>query len=509
MSDQATTYDELPYDTGPMSATHPDNLAAVATLYGMRPPAPERCRVLELGCGTGYNLIAMAHSLPHAQLTGIDLSPRQIVDGMATVDKLKLPNVTLKALSLLDVDETFGQFDYIISHGVYSWVPDAVQDKILDICARNLTPNGVAYVSYNTYPGWHQRGMVREMMNFHTREFADPRQRVEQARGLLDFLIEGYPKESNPTYRSILIDERKLLADAADTYVFHEHLEEVNQPVFFHEFIGRAGAKGLQYLNEAKPHSPLQLFPAPTRETLKQIAADLIDQEQYLDFLHNRTFRRTLLCHRGHTLNRDPAPETAFGLLFSSFGHLTNTDADMTNQDVATFRGEVFKGVTNMPLVKIALTELMQACPGRLHFEELFQRVWRRLQSGSTQMLTLEEARPLLGGALLSSYQSTLVRLHVLPQPFTLRVGERPLASALARWEAASAEKAISNLCHCNVELDKRERMLLTHLDGTHDHAALAAKMAGMVNAEDLQAGWVPAQLNHLAHLALLPAYDK
>src|SRR5260370_36089437 len=171
MSGPATSYDELPYDDKPIRATHPDNLAAIATLYGMTPPPLDRCRVLELGCAAGHNLIAMAISLPEARFTGIDLSPRQIADGQATVAALGLPNVKLQALSVLDMDDAFGQFDYIIAHGIYSWVPAAVQDKVLSVCARNLATDGVAYGSYNTYPGWHQRGMVREMMNYHVRQF--------------------------------------------------------------------------------------------------------------------------------------------------------------------------------------------------------------------------------------------------------------------------------------------------------------------------------------------------
>jgi SAM-dependent methyltransferase len=504
MSDTATTYDELPYDAGPLSATHPDNLAAVATLLGMTPPPPACCRVLELGCGIGYNLMGMALTLPLARFTGIDLSGQQVAEGRATVEKLKLTNLGLKAMSVLDVDDSFGAFDYILAHGIYSWVPPVVQDKILSICARNLAPNGVAYVSYNTYPGWHQRGMVREMMNFHTRAFPEPRQRVAQARALLTFLHEGYPKESNPTYRHILADEDKLLEQASDTYVFHEHLEEVNLPVFFHEFMERASAHGLQYLTEAKPHSPLELFSAKTREILKQIAANLTDLEQYLDFLHNRTFRRTLLCHKDQTLKRSPDPDVAARFRFSSFAQFTGPDPDLSGNAVVVFRGEVFRGTTNMPLVKLALSELMRVCPFRLTFEELLERVWARLQTGSTQSVTLVEARELLGGALLSSYQSTLVRLHLLPAPFTPHVSEWPLASALARLEAIGAPGPLTTLNHSMVQLGEPARKLVSFLDGAHDLAALEAKMAGTVPDEDIRRGWVKAQLQELALVGLL-----
>ena len=462
--------------------------------------------MLELGCGIGYNLMAMAVSLPHAQFTGIDLSARQVEEGTATIKKLGLTNLRLWALSLLDVDDSFGQFDYIIAHGVYSWVPPAVQDKILSICARNLAPDGVAYVSYNTYPGWHQRGMVRDMMNYHARAFPDPRQRVEQARALLAFLIEGYPKESNATYRHLLADEEQLLADTADTYVFHEHLEEVNQPLYFHQFMERASAHGLQYVWEARPHSPVQLLSIQTRETLDQIGTDLIDLEQNIDFLHNRTFRRTLLCHHGQALHRDPHPELARAFRYSSFAQFTEPDPDISGNGVIVFRGEVFKGTTNMPLVKLALADLMRAFPERLSFEDLFDRVWPSLKETRQASLGPAEARTLLGGALFSSYQSTLVRLHVAPQPFTLQISERPKASPLARWQAATTAGPVASLCHQGVPVDGPAQELLSLLDGTQTVAMLEERMAGTVPADDLRRGWVAAQLENLARMALLVA---
>src|SRR5262245_58637378 len=170
----ATSYDEIPYSNTAFSYTHPDCLATVAALYGLTPPPVDRCRVLELGCGRGGNLIPMALALPDSRFLGIDLSARQIASGQEMVTALGLANIELRPFSILDVDESFGLFDYIICHGVYSWVPAEVQDKILAICARNLAPNGVAYVSYNTYPGWHQRGTVREMLCYHVQQFREP-----------------------------------------------------------------------------------------------------------------------------------------------------------------------------------------------------------------------------------------------------------------------------------------------------------------------------------------------
>ena len=186
LTSKPITYDEVPYDSLPVPGSHPDRLSTVARLPGMDVPAVDVSRVLELGCAGGGNLIPMAIGLPRAQFTGVDLSPVQVADGETVIRALQLSNVKLVAASVMDIDESFGEFDYIIAHGIYSWVPNAVQEKILDICQRNLAPRGVAYVSYNTLPGWRTRGMIRDLMRYHALQFETAGERVPQARAMLE-----------------------------------------------------------------------------------------------------------------------------------------------------------------------------------------------------------------------------------------------------------------------------------------------------------------------------------
>src|SRR6478672_1206206 len=164
MTAVATTYDDVPYLSKPLFSTHPDLLAAAGRLRGLKTPSPSSCRVLELGCAAGGNLIPMAYALPDSRFVGIDLSTKQIADGQAICRRLELQNLELAAVSIADVDSSFGKFDYILCHGVYSWVPPAIQERILWICRNLLSQNGVAYVSYNTYPGWHLWSIVRDLM---------------------------------------------------------------------------------------------------------------------------------------------------------------------------------------------------------------------------------------------------------------------------------------------------------------------------------------------------------
>lgn len=162
MSDNA--YHRIPYITRPLAASHPDRLASVATLFGMSPAPVASCRVLELGCGSGGNLIPMAYRLPGSRFTGIDLAERAIAEGRRVAGELELANLDLVAADLREIGPAMGEFDYIVAHGMYSWIPDDLRDRLLAVCRERLAPQGVAFISYNTLPGRYVRTMFRPSM---------------------------------------------------------------------------------------------------------------------------------------------------------------------------------------------------------------------------------------------------------------------------------------------------------------------------------------------------------
>ena len=228
--DDIYSYDEVPYHSWPYRQSHPDRLATIALLFGMEPQPIERARILELGCAGGGNLIPMAETLPGSRFVGIDLSERELAEAQSLVEQLQLKNVELIHNNIVAVDQELGKFHYIIVHGLFSWVPPEVQDRILQICRENLEPNGVAYVSYNTYPGWRMRGMIRDMVCYHTEQLTGPRERVSQARALLRFLSRSAVNHKN-AYAAYLAEELGLFSQVEDYYLFHDHLEKVNEPV--------------------------------------------------------------------------------------------------------------------------------------------------------------------------------------------------------------------------------------------------------------------------------------
>lgn len=158
VSNIKNSYDDLMYESGAFSQTAINNLEARARLMGLQPAPAANAKVLELGCSMGGNIITQALYYPDAEFVGIDLSGRQVAQGNAIIERMGLENVRLEEKDILTIDESFGKFDYIIVHGIWSWVPDTVKDKIFSICRNNLTKHGIAYISYNVYPGWWKRG---------------------------------------------------------------------------------------------------------------------------------------------------------------------------------------------------------------------------------------------------------------------------------------------------------------------------------------------------------------
>ncbi len=493
-----TSYDDVPYESYPLWVTHPDHLATVASVAGMRPAPVDRCRVLELGCASGGNLIPMAVGIPRGTFVGVDLSPAQVAAGRAIVEAVALGNVTLEALSVTDLPETLGTFDYIVCHGVYSWVPPAVQDGILAACARHLAPQGLAYVSYNTYPGWHLRGMVREMMLFHARRFEEPAERVAQSRAFLDFLAAAVNRPDSP-FGSHLREEAELLRNAPDSYLFHEHLEADNRPVYFHEFVARAAAHGLRYVGEAQPTTVMPgEFPPDVEATLRRMADDQVQFEQYLDFLRNRTFRRTLLCHDDVRLRRDYAAGSLRGLLLTSDSQLMEVPGEPDGAAAAKYRSA--RGATlsaSHPLVKATLSILIARRGEPIEFGALLDAAARLL--GRSDAITDEEEGGLVE-SLVVIWLGGFLELHAWSGRAALAPGGRPLASPLARFQARTAAR-VASLRHRVIQLEGPDRVLLDLLDGSRDREAIAAGLQPPLALEDLE-----ARLHALARAGLLLA---
>jgi methyltransferase-like protein/2-polyprenyl-3-methyl-5-hydroxy-6-metoxy-1,4-benzoquinol methylase len=464
-----TPYDETPYPAGPYQQAHLDRLETLAKFFGMRPADIRRCRVLELGAADGSNLIPMACALPCSEFAGIDLAHSHVEAGRQTIAALGLSNIDLSQLDILDVDDRFGTFDYVIVHGVYSWVPANVQEQILRICSQTLSENGVAYVSYNTNPGWRMRGLLRDMMLYHTRKFDDPNTRIGQARALVEWLTESVASQTDP-YGMLLRRELDQMRTWHDAYFRHDSLGEINEPLYFHEFIKRAEDHGLQYLAEAEFTPMLASNYAPeVDEALNRMSRDIIEVEQYMDFLRNRLFRQTLLCHRGVKLNRALGPWSVEGFQVGASLRCVSSELSLEPDKVVIFRGAREMTIsTSEPLVKAALMCLAESWPEPIPFDDLLARS-RSLVSMNVQSDT---DRRVLGAALLNCYTKGLCELQVHAPRFGSVPGNRPCACPLVRLQAARGN-VVTNRRHERVYLDEIAQRLLPFLDGKHERKAL------------------------------------
>ncbi|HXD33135.1 MAG TPA: class I SAM-dependent methyltransferase [Pyrinomonadaceae bacterium] len=478
-------YDQIPYPNFAFPQTHPDRLATLATRFGMTPAPVEKCRVLELGCGNGGNLIPMAFGLPGSQFVGIDRAEQAIGKGNATTAALGLENIKLLNFDINDLSDQLGRFDYVIAHGLYSWVPAEIRDRILKISRSTLAPQGVLYISYNTYPGCHLRNIARELMLFHTRDVMETHERIVQGRALINWLADSRPVTN--AYQALLNDLRQHLNEKNEAAIYHDDLAALNTPVYFHEFVDHAARHGLQFLSEAEYFDvQYSQLPAEISEQMNALAEkDILSKEQYMDFLEGRSFRQSLLCHHEVKLDRNIAPARINHFYLKGEVQAQSADPDLAPGAVEEFRGQKESSLaTDLSLGKAALLQLGKIYPGAMRFDELVDEGRRALVSkGHEAVAFAEGSEQALATLLLKAYGAGVVEMHLFSPRFASTPGHRPLASPLARLQALEGP-IITTLLHNNIKLeDDLGRQLLLLLDGKRNRTDLLHEMQLIMRA--------------------------
>ena len=477
-------YEEIAYPGRPLVQTHPDRLAMLGRLFGLPTPEPATGRVLEIGCGDGGNLIPMAWALPQATFTGVDASPSAIALARERADALGLENVRFEEVSLADHAPQPGSVDYVIAHGVYSWVPDPLREALLALCARALSPAGVAYVSYNTLPGGRLRQVLREILAAELEGIDEPQQRLTAARETLATMRTAWTYDDG---LATLSGVAGSLIDASDALLYHDTLSPANTPLYFREFVAAAQAAGLQFLAEAEFWEMQVGWLPPDVRPNVLATTDRLRREQRLDFMRMRTFRQTLLCHASCVL-QEVTPERLADLAAA---------APLTVGAAAGDQGVTFTGArgqvltSDHPVVIAALERLGAAWPGALPVAAL----WGPEAGAQERQVVCE--------MLLRCFSADLVTLHCAPIAVGTATGERPRTSVVARLQARDGP-TVANLRHEAVELDERRRLLVTLLDGSRDRAALREALAAMGARDD--AATLDQAIEQLARKALLLA---
>lgn len=476
----SNSYDDIPYPSHPFEVTHPDHLYGLAKLFGLDPAIPDGASFLELGCASGGNIIPHAVQMPKGRFVGVDLSPKQIEEGQATVKALGLENITLQAEDLKNIDESYGKFDYIVCHGVFSWVPPEIQHRILEICKESLTPNGVAYISYNANPGWFMRGMIRQMMLHHTKNVTAPKEKIQQARAMLSFIVDSTEGQNTP-YANVLKQELELLGKHADAYLYHEHLEENNHPMFFYEFMEMAREHNLQFLSESNLASMVTSnLPKKAAEALTKLTTDVHHRSQYTDFVTNRMFRQTLLCHSSAKIDRHINNDKLEGARFA--GAFTLNDpklaGDLGGDVEITFKCSNGRGLTTKNVaLKALLFALTDSWPTSLSIEELCAKVDTQLQG----LVVVGEAEsPAVETLVNVNIMQMLVRGDIefkyIADRFVGTLSDHPRVSELSRLQAKQ-KSVLTTQRHTMISPDALTQIVIPELDGTNTKADLVKHM--------------------------------
>lgn len=478
------SYDDFPYASYPFPQTAPEHLQAVAWLFGLQAPEPTGARVLELGCAAGGNLVPFAARHAKASALGLDLSEVQIRDGQAVISEMGLENIELRQCDVSEVDaESLGRFDYIICHGVYSWVPEHVQQAILALCGELLTDNGVAYVSYNTYPGWKTREVVRDAMLLRAERGDSPGEKLSYARGMIDFLTQMAPKGS--LLAGIMEENAPVLRDSRDGYLVHEFLETWNSPCYFRDFIARADGHGLAYLAESEVHRMFASnYPPEISGPLMRECGTQVMLEQYLDFLTQRQFRQTLLVRkpRAGAIRYNLEPERLRAMHYAA--QMDCRDGQARLDDSPQRFGpadERFMTIANS-YMKAAALALAAAWPATVDPAALDAAARERLgaDAGDIPPHALDE---FLEGLVIFG----LARFRLHPVALAAASQTPRVDGAIRRRASASLAPELAdhtfNAWHETVPLSPADRALIAHLDGNTDRAALIQALCAEVQA--------------------------
>lgn len=478
-------YNQYHYQTGIYPQTHPNRLYVNACLRGLTPPPVTRCRVLEVGTGDATNLLSMALQFPESEFVGIDISETEVKKANQTIKTLGLKNIRVQEANILTYTPEPGKTDYLIAHGIFSWVPAPVREKLLALSQRALSPTGIAYISYNAYPGRHRQAMLRDFLLYFCQE-ENIEAKVQHAHEMLAAFETSFPSQDS-LYKDDLLYETKRVLALEDYSLVFDILAGVNQAFYFHEFMNHASNAGFQFLSEAEWHSmTLPTLPEAFQPLIKQTENKIIEREQLLDFITNRYFRETLLCHRDIKLSSDIHLNAIKHFKIKTY--LTPLTTYEKNQP-SQFQTQDQQIITiTDAITKATLTALCHAKPHAISYSTLIHHVKKLLELEGDYLLydkTPQLFEPLLLESLYKTYTQGLVFYFDELPDIVSTVSNNPFAWPLAR-EQAKEGLMVGNSHHENIAINNFIHHLLPHLDGKHTHSALLAVLLELTHQQKI-----------------------
>lgn len=456
-------YDRVAYPGLAYPDTHPGQLAVMGLLHGMQPAPVDSCRVLEIACGDGANLLPMAYAIPGSQFVGFDLAAQPIARGQQRIRDLGLANIQLFQANMLEVADTLGQFDYIIAHGLYAWVPEPVRDGLLAFCEKHLSANGIAFISYACMPGGHLRQLFRDIM-LQVPQEQNAREFVADGVQLLNFVASARPQDD--PFRKLIEQRVQEIEKKSPSATYHDELAEHYRPVSYTAFAAHAQRHGLQCLGEAT-------FPPPNDPMYKPEFSSVcnalgngnsIAEEQMLDMLRLRSYRETLLCHVAVPLEAQVRVDAFDRLLVTSSAVATPGPGGSMLFSVGKDPGLESRHPPTIAMLQF----LIDARPTHVPFSDLVAF----MQSQGVQ------TDPEFRAQILRLAIARFMQLRAWQPPVDTDIAAHPRASSYSRLQAATNATAVVTLSHITFDLsDPVVRQFLLLLDGTRDRPALTAAL--------------------------------
>jgi SAM-dependent methyltransferase len=464
--------------------THPVALGAFAALFGKAHTPFAASRVLEIGCGGGVNLVSMALGAPASEFVGVDLAEQPIALARAAAEASGLRNVRFHVQDIRNMDAALGRFDYIIAHGVYAWVPAEVGRALMRIVGELLSADGLALISYAAHPGGRLHQAVRDVLLAAANGVTDPGERIARARAALADQIASW-SEADAFQRAMIVIARHIIEQPPEV-LFHDEMTAFYEPKLLSDAVAAASEVGLTYLCDGQPRFSAEAFFPSEKYAAARVSAagDWARFEQLVDFTEVRSFRSSIFC-RGGGIDRRLEAQRLRGLW--ACGDLQAAEPDPEEPGSFAFRANGAKIATNNPMLAQFLASLAAAFP-------------------SSVALDAAAGEPGLAEYVLTLFVANVIRIISAPLPFALAPGERPIASPLARFQAARGEKSVATLLHYPHTFEDPSALdFVALLDGTRTRADLAREIAARTGAtEDAAMAQVLETLAELTRLCLM-----
>ncbi len=460
------SYDIIPYQNNCYFETSPESINAIAKLLNFDAVDIKKANVLEIGSAMGCNIIPLAARYPEAKFTGVDMSQKQVDTAKKIIDRMGLKNITMIAEDISNYDFMEQKYDYIIIHGVYSWVSEAVQDSIFKAINNVLSERGIAYISYNVLPGWGKAKTVRDMVRYHIKNFEDPLEKLQQGRAFLEFIVNNKFIDEKSGHYNIIKGELDIIKEIGNWYLYHDYLETSDNGIYFHEFMRKAGQHNLTYLSDVSLSTmTLSNKPKILHESFKDLNG--VEIEQYLDFIYERRFRRSLLVKNGAKFNKSITSDRLSGLNLLFKGALA--DNTITHDQVHSLEciklklakdSNEYINIESIPAVYSACIELSRSVRKYPSIEQLIDKVITIFPDESSDKIKSEVLN--LCTYLLSYGFLTFTRHK---NSTSESVSDKPVAF-LPSVHYSQLGDMVPSIDHYSIRLTTHQRIMIQYLNG-------------------------------------------